>query len=230
MLVGMQNIYRYSYVMRAGGPGEVLLFFLFRQSLRLGKRLEISQDSNGRVVVTNLTWKPIKGLTDFDKIYRNGINNREVGYTKANDYSSRSHLVIAIEITCQVRKKIVMHTHKHRVYLFKINQTSITYISICKKCCDHCQDISRSRATVSKLSFVDMAGSERLARTEASGARLVEAQHINRSLAALGDVMAALSQKRPHVPFRNSRLTHVCLPNFIDLSSLLLFAAVVAFF
>ena len=82
---------------------------------------------------------------------------------------------------------------------------------ICKNCCDHYQDISRSRATRSKLSFVDMAGSERLARTEASGTRLVEAQHINRSLAALGDVMAALSQKRPHVPFRNSRLTHVGL-------------------
>lgn len=34
------------------------------------------------------------------------------------------------------------------------------------------------------------AGSERVSRSEASGDRLVEARHINRSLSALGSVMA----------------------------------------
>lgn len=36
-----------------------------------------------------------------------------------------------------------------------------------------------------------------------------EAQNINRSLSALGDVISALSQSKPHVPFRNSKLTYV---------------------
>jgi kinesin family protein C2/C3 len=43
----------------------------------------------------------------------------------------------------------------------------------------------------------------------AAGDRLVEAQHINKSLSALGDVMAALASKNNHVPYRNSKLTQL---------------------
>ena len=57
------------------------------------------------------------------------------------------------------------------------------------------------------LYLVDLAGSERVARSEASGDRLKEARHINKSLSALGDVVAALQEKRAHVPYRNSKLT-----------------------
>lgn len=42
-----------------------------------------------------------------------------------------------------------------------------------------------------------------------AGDRLVEAQHINKSLSALGDVMAALASKTSHVPYRNSKLTQL---------------------
>ena len=46
-----------------------------------------------------------------------------------------------------------------------------------------------------KLVMVDLAGSERLSKTEASGARLKEAQNINKSLSALGNVINALKTK-----------------------------------
>ncbi len=46
-----------------------------------------------------------------------------------------------------------------------------------------------------KLNLVDLAGSERLKRSEAVGERLKEAQCINRSLAALGDVIWAFERK-----------------------------------
>ncbi|XP_047327314.1 kinesin-like protein KIN-14K isoform X1 [Impatiens glandulifera] len=59
------------------------------------------------------------------------------------------------------------------------------------------------------LHLVDLAGSERIDRSEATGDRLKEAQHINKSLAALGDVIFALAQKSAHVPYRNSKLTQV---------------------
>ncbi|GBG63061.1 hypothetical protein CBR_g36544 [Chara braunii] len=59
------------------------------------------------------------------------------------------------------------------------------------------------------LHLVDLAGSERLDRSEATGERLKEAQHINKSLSALGDVIAALALKNNHVPFRNSKLTQL---------------------
>ena len=53
------------------------------------------------------------------------------------------------------------------------------------------------------------AGSERVARSEVAGQALKEAGAINRSLAALGDVVSALQRRAQHVPFRNSRLTQV---------------------
>lgn len=91
-----------------------------------------------------------------------------------------------------------------------------------------------STASVSKLNLIDLAGvclrgvaqgvlvvlntvpvvqpgSERLSKTHASGERLKEAQFINKSLSALGNVIEALGakSKKVHVPFRNSKLTHL---------------------
>ncbi|CAI5716089.1 unnamed protein product [Hyaloperonospora brassicae] len=63
---------------------------------------------------------------------------------------------------------------------------------------------------VGRLVLVDLAGSERLLKTAAMCALTVrEAQHINKSLSAVGDVLSALLAKEKHVPFRNSKLTHL---------------------
>lgn len=52
--------------------------------------------------------------------------------------------------------------------------------------------------------LVDLAGSERLAKTEVEGERLKEAKFINKSLSALGDVIAALASKNAHIPYRSA--------------------------
>jgi len=61
----------------------------------------------------------------------------------------------------------------------------------------------------SKLILVDLAGSEKVAKTGAAGSVLKEAQHINRSLSALGNVINALTSGGKHVPYRDSKLTRL---------------------
>ena len=54
-----------------------------------------------------------------------------------------------------------------------------------------------------------LAGSERISKSEVAGQQLKEAQAINKSLSALGDVIQSLQSKSGHVPYRNSKLTQV---------------------
>ncbi|XP_046449773.1 carboxy-terminal kinesin 2-like isoform X2 [Daphnia pulex] len=57
------------------------------------------------------------------------------------------------------------------------------------------------------LYMVDLAGSERLKESGATGDRLTETKHINKSLSNLGNVIMALAAKESHIPYRNSKLT-----------------------
>jgi len=66
----------------------------------------------------------------------------------------------------------------------------------------------RSKNVVAgKLTLVDLAGSERVGKSGATGQQLKEAQSINKSLSALGDVISALTTSSKHVPYRNHPLT-----------------------
>ncbi|XP_074311562.1 kinesin-like protein KIN-14S [Silene latifolia] len=71
------------------------------------------------------------------------------------------------------------------------------------------ENLVNGQRTKSNLWLVDLAGSERVGRIEVEGERLKESQYINKSLSALGDVISALASKTSHIPYRNSKLTHI---------------------
>ncbi|KAG8344635.1 Microtubule binding Kinesin motor domain [Trypanosoma vivax] len=75
--------------------------------------------------------------------------------------------------------------------------------------------INASCGTVGRIRFCDLAGSERAAGTNNSGARLREGANINCSLLALGAVVQELAcqsesqEKSRYIPYRGSKLTRL---------------------
>ncbi|KAM8751524.1 uncharacterized protein AB9X84_013057 isoform 1-T2 [Acanthopagrus schlegelii] len=126
------------------------------------------------VSVPGLTQIQVQTEADILAVMETGEKNRKIASTKMNTQSSRSHLVVALEVEGS----------------------------------DEVSGLT-SRGT---LTLCDLAGSERIAKTEAEGQRLVEAAAINKSLTALGQVFSALRCNALHVPFRNSKLTLLLQP------------------
>ncbi|GFN89297.1 kinesin-like protein [Plakobranchus ocellatus] len=105
----------------------------------------------GNVVrIPNITEMDVAEVSDIREIMKLGDSNRKVASTKMNSTSSRSHLVLMINVE---------------------GEDKVT-------------------GAISKgvLTLCDLAGSERISKTEATGQRLVEAAAINKSLSALGQV------------------------------------------
>jgi hypothetical protein len=78
------------------------------------------------------------------------------------------------------------------------------------------KNLELDEQTESRLYFVDLAGSEKIAKTNVVGKQLEEAKNINKSLTTLGLVINALVEgsSRTHtaskfVPYRNSKLTRI---------------------
>lgn len=84
---------------------------------------------------------------------------------------------------------------------------------------------SRPESLVGFINLVDLAGSE----SPKTSQRMDETKSINRSLSELSNVILALVQKNEHVPYRNSKLTHLLMPSLGGNSKTLMFVNVSPF-
>jgi kinesin family protein 22 len=62
------------------------------------RELEIRQDANKNIVVSNLTEIPIVSYSQFAELYERGCQNRSTASTKLNLQSSRSHAIVTLKI------------------------------------------------------------------------------------------------------------------------------------
>ena len=60
--------------------------------------LEIRQDKNGRVEVPNLTKEKVRSIQEVMELLRRGNSNRATASTDLNEHSSRSHMVLSVDV------------------------------------------------------------------------------------------------------------------------------------
>ena len=156
--------------------------------LQRQRSLRIRQRPDGSVWVEKLSDVNIFNLTSFSTHLDSAFKRRATGGHRMNAESSRSHLLIIISLSYPSHSNNDNNNDTNK-------NTSVTLTS--------------------KIHLIDLAGSEMVRKTEASGARLQEAKHINKSLSALGNVIYALtefdssSNNTPYIPFRDSKLTRL---------------------
>uniref|UniRef100_A0A673Y5P9 Kinesin-like protein n=1 Tax=Salmo trutta TaxID=8032 RepID=A0A673Y5P9_SALTR len=168
-----------------------------------GEKLDIKMnpDGSGHLYVPGLTEFTVQSPEDINRVFELGHMNRATACTNLNEHSSRSHALLIITVAG------VNSSTGHRTQ----GTHTLPVPDIAHKVHRHTviQDDISVHPLLGKLNLVDLAGSERIAKSGAEGSRLREAQCINKSLSALGDVINALRSRHSHVPFRNSRLTYL---------------------
>lgn len=165
-------------------------------------RLEVREDAKRKVQVVGLKEVQIKSIDDLSKLCQHAACARSTGSTGANDESSRSHSVMTFAIK---RPRDGGHATSRMADEARINKQ----VGVASSKAD-------KAIIVGKLSFIDLAGSERGADTYDNDKQTrLEGAEINKSLLALKECIRALDMDAGHVPFRGSKLTSVLRDSFI---------------
>jgi hypothetical protein len=158
------------------------------------------EDSKQQVQILGLTEHRVTTVDSLIELMRVAHNVRSTGATGANAESSRSHLIMQIEI-----KKLPTAT-----------ATSTTNRRATNSFQRQFKEQPVKLVVVGKLSFIDLAGSERgKDTTDNSKQTRMEGAEINTSLLALKEVIRSLNRQHGHTPFRGSKLTQVLKDSFV---------------
>uniref|UniRef100_H2ZP57 Kinesin motor domain-containing protein n=1 Tax=Ciona savignyi TaxID=51511 RepID=H2ZP57_CIOSA len=174
------------------------LFDTTREADRGRSGIRIHEDANGQICITGTKLQKVSTSAETLKCLHSGALSRRTAATQMNSQSSRSHAIFMIHVR-QVRVK------QCNLVGYRPDNTD-SEISTGNHINQWYESLS------AKFTFTDLAGSERLKRTKATGDRAKEGISINCGLLALGNVISALgdsSKKGSHIPYRDSKLTRL---------------------
>ncbi len=145
-----------------------------------------------KIWVEHLSEEYVSAPEDVMDLISSGEKLRATSATGMNETSSRSHSVFILKVlTCGFQKHLLRADANGQVE-------------------SKPEGAGGAAARSAVLNLIDLAGSERVGKTGATGQTLKEAQKINQSLSALGNVISALSGgAAEHVPYRDSQLTRL---------------------
>jgi kinesin family protein 3/17 len=176
--------------------------------------LVIREDKKKGVYVEGLSEWVVRSPAEIYGLMERGGATRATASTKMNEISSRSHAVFIVIVEQSETvylddsgREITVEDF-HRLLQAR-GQEPAQHQQGQQGMARGLEANVRQSFKVGKLNLVDLAGSERVRLTGATGQRLEESKKINQSLSALGNVIASLTEGRPHIPYRDSKLTRI---------------------
>jgi hypothetical protein len=124
-----------------------------------------------------------------EEVYIEGISSKKVNSVEKSlaylSHGNTNKVVASTDVN-------TFSSRSHSIFIIRIEQTH-----------------SDGDHLVSSLYLVDLAGSEKAKKTNAEGVVLSQACYVNKSLTILSNVISALSKRKPHIPYRDSKLTRL---------------------
>ncbi|CAL0325803.1 unnamed protein product [Lupinus luteus] len=166
------------------------------------KKLCMREDGRQQVCIVGLQEFEVSDVQIVKEFIEKGNASRSTGSTGANEESSRSHAIL----------QLVVKRH-NEVKESKRNNNDANE--------------SKTGKVVGKISFIDLAGSERGADTTDNDRQTrIEGAEINKSLLALKECIRALDNDQIHIPFRGSKLTEVLRDSFVGNSKTVMISCI----
>ncbi|GLT79393.1 hypothetical protein SLA2020_508840 [Shorea laevis] len=165
------------------------------------KKLCMREDGRQQVCIVGLQEFEVSDVQIVKEYIERGNAARSTGSTGANEESSRSHAILQLAVK------------KHpEIKDSKRNNDG---------------NESKGGKVVGKISFIDLAGSERGADTTDNDRQTrIEGAEINKSLLALKECIRALDNDQIHIPFRGSKLTEVLRDSFVGNSKTVMISCI----
>ncbi|CAJ2653921.1 unnamed protein product [Trifolium pratense] len=177
---------------------ENCLIFLVTGS----RKLLMREDGRQQVCIVGLQEFEVSDVQIVKEFIEKGNAARSTGSTGANEESSRSHAIL--QLVVKRHNEVIKETRRNN----DGNET-------------------KSGKVVGKISFIDLAGSERGADTTDNDRQTrIEGAEINKSLLALKECIRALDNDQIHIPFRGSKLTEVLRDSFVGNSKTVMISCI----